>query len=303
MGRILVGISSWAEPGLIQSGFYPTEVKTPQARLSYYASRFPVAEIDSSYHFFPTQRNLALWLENTPSGFTFDVKALGLFTQHPTQFTALPRTIREKYGGEIQAKGSVYLHHLPDEAVDELWAVFTRIIERIRTAGKLGAVLFQFPPWFHPEPQNFNYIVRCQDKLSGYQMAVEFRVGSWLDKRREETLDFLRKQGIALVCVDEPQGFKSSVPPVAEVTATLAIVRFHGRNQETWEQKGVVADEKFRYLYEENELKEWLPRIRGMAHKTDELHIIFKNKYSDFPIRNARQFIRLLGSETGTLLL
>ena len=97
MGRILVGISSWAEPELVQSGFYPAEVKTPEARLSYYASRFPVAEIDSSYHFFPTQRNLELWLENTPDGFTFDVKAFSLFTQHPTPFTALPRTIREKY--------------------------------------------------------------------------------------------------------------------------------------------------------------------------------------------------------------
>ena len=74
MGRILVGISSWAEPELVRSGFFPDEVKTAEARLGYYASRFPVAEIDSSYHFFPTQRNLALWIENTPDGFTFDVK-------------------------------------------------------------------------------------------------------------------------------------------------------------------------------------------------------------------------------------
>ena len=104
-------------------------------------------------------------------------------------------------------------------------------------------MLFQFPPWFHPEPKNFDYIASCRERLSQYQVAVEFRVGSWLDKHREETLKFLREHGIALVCVDEPQGFKSSVPPVAEVTAPLAIVRFHGRNKENWESKGIPATE------------------------------------------------------------
>ena len=88
MGRILVGISSWADPELVQSDFYPPEAGTPETRLRYYASRFPVAEIDSSFHYFPTQRNLALWFENTPKGFVFDVKAYSLFTQHPTPFTA-----------------------------------------------------------------------------------------------------------------------------------------------------------------------------------------------------------------------
>jgi uncharacterized protein YecE (DUF72 family) len=108
MGKILIGISSWADTELIHSNFYPPEVKTPESRLSYYASRFPIAEIDSSYHFFPTQRNLALWLENTPDGFKFNVKAFRLFTQHPTPFSSLPRTIREKYAGQIHAKGNIY---------------------------------------------------------------------------------------------------------------------------------------------------------------------------------------------------
>ncbi|MBI2980031.1 MAG: DUF72 domain-containing protein [Chloroflexi bacterium] len=294
MGRNLVGISSWAEPELIQSGFYPAEVKTAEERLSYYAARFSVAEIDSSYHFFPTQRNLALWLENTPDGFTFDVKVFSLFTQHPTPFSALPRTIREKYGGQIQAKENVYLHHLPDAAVEELWTILIRTMEAFRTAGRLGAGLFQFPPWFHPEPKNFDYIARCREKLPDYQMAVEFRVGSWLEKRREETLEFLRKHGIALVCVDEPQGFKSSVPPVAEVTAPLALVRFHGRNKDNWEGKGLPSTEKFSYLYSEDELKEWVPKIRSMAEGAKELHVIFKNKHADFPVKNATQMKGLL---------
>jgi uncharacterized protein YecE (DUF72 family) len=292
MGEILVGISSWADSELVRSGFYPPDVKTAEARLGYYASRFPVAEIDSSYHFFPTQRNLALWLENTPDGFTFDVKAFSLFTQHPTPFTSLPRTIREKYAGQIQAKGNIYLHHLPETAVDELWTISIRTIEFF--AGKLGVVLFQFPPWFHPEPKNFDYISSCREKLSKYPLAVEFQVGSWLDKHREETLKFLREHEITLVCVDEPQGLKSSVPPVYEVTAPIAIVRFHGRNKENWENKDIKTTEKFDYLYSEDELKEWVPRIRAMAEVSKELYIIFKNKHADFPVRNAVQMKALL---------
>ena len=295
MGRILVGISSWADSGLVHSGYYPAEVNTPAARLSYYASQFPITEIDASYHFFPTQRNLALWLENTPYGFTFDVKAFSLFTQHPTSFSAIPRTIREKYVGQIETKGNLYPHHLPEAALEDLWMIFRQTIEAFRNKGKLGMVLFQFPSWFHPEPKNFAYIGDCRERLAPYQIAVEFRVGSWLDKHREETLAFLHEHGIALVCVDEPQGLKSSVPPVYETTAQIGLVRFHGRNRETWESSGIAADEKFRYYYREDELEVWVPRIKEMAERTRELHVIFKNKYGDFPVNNANQMKRLLG--------
>ncbi|MBI4303566.1 MAG: DUF72 domain-containing protein [Chloroflexi bacterium] len=295
MGQIVVGISSWSEPGLVRSGFYPGEVRTPEARLAYYASRFSIAEIDSSYHFFLTQRNLALWLKNTPDGFTFDVKAFSLFTRHPTPSDALPRAIRKKYGTDIQAKGNVYPHHLPDAAIDELWQGFVRTLGSFQTAGKLGAALFQFPPWFHPEPENFAYLGSCPDRLSPYRMAVEFRAGSWLEEHRDETLKFLREREISLVCVDEPQGFKSSVPPVHAVTAPLAVVRFHGRNKEHWESKGVSSAEKYTYLYTEDELQEWVPRIRSMAERAEELHIIFKNKHADFPVRNAIRMQELLG--------
>jgi uncharacterized protein YecE (DUF72 family) len=295
LGRILVGISSWAEPELIKAGFYPPEVKTPAARLQFYASRFNVAEIDSSYHFFPTRHNLELWLENTPDGFTFDVRAFSLFTQHPTQFSSLPGTIREKYGAEIHAKSGVYPHHLPPAALDELWDIFNRNTEAFLKAKRLGAVLFQFPPWFHPEPANYEYISSCRKKIPQFRMAVEFRVGSWLDKHLAETLKFLREREITLVCVDEPQGFKSSVPPVAEVTAPLSIVRFHGRNAENWERHDVTATEKFNYLYNDSELEEWAAKVKAMAAQCEELHLVFKNKHAEFPVKNALQMKRLLG--------
>jgi uncharacterized protein YecE (DUF72 family) len=297
MGRILIGISSWADRSLIESRFYPKEVKTPADRLRYYGQNFPLAEIDASYHYFPTRRNLESWLDNTPPGFTFDVKAFSLFTQHPTPVNSLPRGIRDNFGQLIKNKGNLYQHHLPPEALDELWAGFARTAGAIKAAGKLGAILFQFPPWFHPRQESFDYLAQCHERLSEYQLAVEFRAGSWLsDENSVITLKFLREHTLALVCVDEPQGFKSSLPPVAEATAPLGFIRFHGRNSDTWERKGVSSDEKFRYLYNEKELGEWVPRIRDMAEKTSELHIIFKNKYADFPVINARQLGQMLGN-------
>ncbi|MGD1118730.1 MAG: DUF72 domain-containing protein [Dehalococcoidales bacterium] len=294
MGKIMVGISAWADAELAKSGFYPAGIDTPTARLKYYASRFSIAEIDSNYHFFPTRRNLALWLDNTPEGFKFNVKAFSLFTQHPTPLSSLPRTIREKYAGKINAKGNVYLHHLPEEAVDELWSIFTGTLDAFREKGKLGAVLFQFAPWFHPEPRNYDYIGLCRDRLAKYPVAVEFQVASWLDKHREETLKFLRERSLALVCVDEPQGLKSSIPQVHEVTGPLAVVRFHGRNRENWESKEYAAG-KFNYLYTEAELKECVPKIQVMAQHTEYLHLIFKNKHADYPVKNALMMQELLG--------
>ena len=296
MGKILIGISAWSDSSLIESGFYPEEVKTPADRLRYYSRNFPVAEIDASYHYFPTKRNLDLWFENTPAGFVFDIKAFSLFTQHPMPFTSLPRGFRDKYG-QLVGQGNIYQHHLPLEAVDELWQGFAGIIQTIKSAGKLGAVLFQFPPWFHPRPENFDYIARCRERLAPFQLAVEFREGTCLsDANREHTLGLLRDHGLTMVCVDEPQGFKSSMPPLAEVTAPLGFIRFHGRNSENWERKGISADKRFNYLYNENELRDWVPGIRNMAEKAGELHIIFKNKHRDFPVTNALQLSRMLGN-------
>ena len=101
-------------------------------------------------------------------------------------------------------------------------------------------------------------------RLAGMTCAVEFRNASWLnEKNAERTLGFLEDKGLAFVMVDEPQGFKSSVPPVTAVTSDLALVRFHGRNRETWEAKGITPAERFRYLYSRDELEEWAPRIRA----------------------------------------
>ena len=95
MSRILVGTTSWTEKTLVESRrFYPSDVHTAEARLRFYASQFPVVEVDSSYYGLPSSRNAGLWAERTPDGFVFDVKAFRLLTQHQTPPDALPKDIR-----------------------------------------------------------------------------------------------------------------------------------------------------------------------------------------------------------------
>ncbi len=114
------------------------------------------------------------------------------------------------------------------------------------------------------------------------------------EERRLRVLKFLKDHGFTYVVVDEPQGFTSSVPPVVAVTAPLGMVRFHGRNQETWEKKGISTAEKFRYLYQPTELKPWVANLRDMAKEAKEVHAIFNNCYSDYAVRNAEDLAPLL---------
>jgi uncharacterized protein YecE (DUF72 family) len=97
--------------------------------------------------------------------------------------------------------------------------------------------------------------------------------------------------------VDEPQGFKSSVSPEVLVTSSeLALVRFHGRNADTWEKKGITPAERFRYLYSREELAEWVPRIRDVAQEAKEVHLMFNNCYANYGTTNAREIADLLNN-------
>src|SRR5215210_936171 len=99
MARILVGTSSWTDKSLIDSGrFYPPSATTPEDRLRYYASQFPIVEIDSSYYGIPTQDTASLWAERTPANFVFNIKAYRLFTRHQTPVATLAKDIRTALG-------------------------------------------------------------------------------------------------------------------------------------------------------------------------------------------------------------
>ncbi|HEX6330027.1 MAG TPA: DUF72 domain-containing protein [Actinomycetota bacterium] len=300
MSRILVGTSSWTDPTLVKQGnFYPPEAKTAEARLRFYADQFPIVEVDSTYYFPPSERNAVLWIERTPKDFTFNIKAYSLLTNHPTKRESIYKDLQPELPDELAEKKNLYREQLPDAVVDEVWQRFHDALMPLHSAGKLGAVLFQFPQWFVIGRKSKDYILECVDRLKDFRIAVELRHRTWLEERNvEETLSFLAEHDLPLVCVDMPQGFDSSLPPIAAATANdLAMVRFHGRDRRAWAKKNVSASERFRYEYSEDELREWVPKIRDLSQNARETHVLMNNCYRDFAVNNARQLGDLLELE------
>ncbi|WP_284419377.1 DUF72 domain-containing protein [Streptomyces albus] len=218
MGDILVGTCSWADPMLVRSGWYPPGRRDAEGRLRYYAGRFPVVEVDATYYALPRERNSALWVERTGDGFVFDVKAFSLLTGHPTRSAVLPDGIP----ADARDPG----------VLDEVWARFAAGLAPLRRAGRLGSVLFQFPPWFRPGARAEEVLARTARRTEGWQVAVEFRHPAWWhEERADATRALLARYGMAAVAVDMASGLPSSVPPVTCVTSPrLSVVRFHGRS-------------------------------------------------------------------------
>jgi uncharacterized protein YecE (DUF72 family) len=144
--RVLIGTASWADKPLIDSKkFYPPEANTPEERLRYYASQFPLVEVDSPYYGLPTVETVQHWAERTPDGFTFDVKAYSLFTEHPTPVARLPKALKEILPAGLVGKKQFYREDTPLEFLDLCWSTFNDALLPLHDAGKLGVILFQFP--------------------------------------------------------------------------------------------------------------------------------------------------------------
>ena len=287
VGTISVGTASWTDRTLLASGWYPDGVDSAEERLAYYAGRFPLVEVDSTYYTPPNERNSVLWAERTPPGFTFNVKAFSLLTQHPTRPGALYKDLRP----DTDAK-NVYLKDVDDKTVEKVWDRFLSALEPLHEAGKLGALLFQFPQWFPIGKRNKQYLLEVKERAAPFEIAVEFRNKTWMsEENREETLDFLRSYAVPYVSVDMPQGYPSSVPPVTAATARLAVVRFHGHSDK-WTSKDV--HERFGYKYSERELAEWAPRIKALAEEAGRTHVLMNNCYADYAQVNGEQLADLL---------
>ena len=214
-----IGTCSWTDPTLIASGWYPADIaKKADERLRFYATHFPIVENDASYYAIPDAKQAALWAERTPDGFTMSFKAFGAITTHPIDPKRLPRELREALPADAALKRRLYPRDLPKDVFDEIHARFWVGLEPLRKAGKLGAILLQYPDWFPIGSQNKAEIIRARELLPDDTIAVEFRNRTWMEERNQaETLAFLRDNGLAYVSVDEPQGFPSSIPPVAAV--------------------------------------------------------------------------------------
>jgi uncharacterized protein YecE (DUF72 family) len=297
-GRILVGSCSWTDPTLISSGrFYPKGVSSAEGRLRYYAGRFPIVEVDSTYYAPPTVENARLWVRRTPNAFVFDVKAFGLLTWHMARVDRLPPWLRDGVLPGALGKRHLYRGDLDPAALELLWLEHGNALAPLADAGKLGAVLFQFPPWFTRSRAAVDYLHEIRERLPNWRLAVEFRGGGWMtEEAAAKTLKLLDGLGLNYVSVDEPQGFDSSTPPVAAATGDLAVVRLHGRNAGTWKNRSGAASDRFKYLYSDEELEEWVPRVLDLAEQAGEAHVLFNNNYEDWGLRNAGRMARLLGA-------
>ncbi len=303
-GRILVGVAGWTDPTLTTGNvFYPRGVESAEDRLRFYAGRYPIVEVDATYYSLPTRGMAAEWARRTPEHFVFDVKAHGLMTGHGADVRRLPDWLRRELPPRAISGDRVYGRDLPPSLVDEVWHRFLGALDPLRAAGKLGAILLQYPRWFQPARESAAVLADARRRLGPDCGAIEFRHHSWMSARLgDRTLRLLSHLDLSYVAVDGPQGLASSMPARAAVTSSrLAVVRLHGRRVETWERRNDPATERYRYLYDDGELGEHLRRILELSEqKANALHIIYNNCHGNYAVTNAAELTwLLLGAQSG----
>lgn len=279
--EIRVGTASWSD----HDPFYPPEydkANMKAQRIAFYARYFSLVEVDATFYHLMPQRNFAQWAERTPSRFIFDVKAYGELTWHH----------RDEQGSPITPSA-------------ETFARFAEMIQPLREAGKLGALLFQFPPWFTFDAERLDYFATVRELLPADTIAVEFRHRSWLEgPHLDETRAALMDNRLAYCAVDEPQIGSGSVPPAFLVTdPTFAMVRFHGRNRRMWYGRNLTSSrDRFDYLYSRHELRPWAARISEVAEQLDPggaVHVVTNNNARNYGILNALDLQLLLEQPVG----
>jgi uncharacterized protein YecE (DUF72 family) len=293
--RVLVGTCSWTDKTLTEeTDWYPRRSMTAEERLKFYASRFPIVEVDSTYYFPPSPQLARTWVERTPKQFVMNVKAYSLLTGHPTRPASLWRDLRDELPAETVKKRNLYAHHLEPDALEEVWARFVDALRPLVKARKLGAVLMQYPSWFVPKRDNRDELVRMRERIGDMPVCVELRSPTWFRSRdRQRTLDLLRDLQLSLVIVDAPKA--SKLPTLLEVTTDhLAVVRFHGRADNTWDARTGTAAERFKYRYSKQQLRPWAKKLERLAGEAREVHALMNNCYQDYGVRNAAELRTML---------
>lgn len=293
-GRILVGTSSWADPGFVED-WYPKGMPA-RDRLGWYAERFEYVEVNSSFYAVPAQKTVARWAEITPPGFTFDVKLHRLLSRHSAGADSLLPELRPR--AETTDRGRVILTpQLQDLLLDATLDAVAPLAE----AGKLGPFLLQLSPAFSPAKHELAELESVVERLRQPGIAIELRNRNWVeDERLEQTLDWYEANGVTFVCVDSPPGDNFQIlPPIDVVTRRdVAYLRMHGRDTEGY-LKGKSVAERFGWVYSDDELKELVRRAEGMAEDAGQVHVAFNNNRSSDAPDSARRFRELIGQDPG----
>jgi len=293
-GRILVGTSSWADPGFVED-WYPKGMPA-RDRLGWYAERFEYVEVNSSFYAIPAQKTVARWAEITPNEFVFDVKLHRLLSRHSAGADSLLPELRPK--AKTDERGRVIL---TPELQDLLVEATLDAIAPLAEAGTLGPFLLQLSPSFSPRKHELSELEPLAEQLREPGLAVELRNRNWVEgEQLEATLDWYESNGVSFVCVDSPPGDNFQIlPPIDAVTRRdVAYLRMHGRNTEGY-LKGKSVAERFGWVYSEDELRELVGRAQNLAEDAGQVHVAFNNNRSSDAPDSARRFRELIGQDPG----
>lgn len=269
---LLVGLAGWGEHDTI----HPPGT-TAKDKLRAYSIHFPIVEVDTSFYAIPGKERMTQWVNDTPEGFGFIVKAYQGMTGH--------------------LRGKPYYEHVAD-----MYMAFRECLEPVIQTGKLRAALFQYPPWFACNGENVRTLRETKKRMEGIPCALEFRHQSWFaPEYLEKTLAFMEEEGWIHSICDEPQAGMGSIPTVLKVThADFTLIRMHGRHVSGWNQSGAPNWREVRYLYDYNdeELLQWKDRIEQLRKQTKAISVIFNNNSGGHAAGNAIKLMQLLGLST-----
>lgn len=237
---------------------YPESTKKSDM-LGYYARLFGAVEVNSTYYAIPSAASFAAMDKKTPAGFEFVVKA------HQDMTHA-------------------------DKPDPGTFRAFLDAVQPLRDSGKLGCVLAQYPWAFKATSENAARLRELRERVGDVPAVVEFRNSGWTT---EDAFALLRELGLGFCAVDEPD-LKGLMPPVSASTSKIGYVRFHGRNAQKW-WKHNEAYERYDYLYTEDELREWVPRVRQAEASSEKTYVFFNNHYRGKSVENAKMFAKMLG--------
>jgi uncharacterized protein YecE (DUF72 family) len=286
---IAVGTSSWADPGFVQE-WYPKDLPARE-RLAWYAEHFDAVEVNSTFYAIPAPATVERWAEQTPDGFTFDVKLHKLLSRHSAKLDALPADLRDDAG--TTSRGRVVLDAKLQDALAERTL---EAVQPLADAGKLSSFLLQLSPGFAPRCNDLDELAPLVEGLAPHPVAIELRRNSWVrGKRAERTLGWMEEHGAVWVCTDAPDAEHLTIMPAldAVTNSRLAYLRAHGRNAEGYIRGRSVA-ERFAWQYSDAELEEIRGRVQELASQAEEVRVMFNNNAKDYAPRAAERFNELL---------
>jgi uncharacterized protein YecE (DUF72 family) len=288
--RVLVGTSSWADPGFVEE-WYPPGLPARE-RLPFYAEHFEAVEVNSTFYAIPSRSTVERWVEVTPDGFCFDVKLHRALSHHAAGLDSLPKPLRAK--AKAGPRGRV---KLDAKLQDALLEATLEALEPLAQAGRLGGFLLQLTPGFAPREHELDELAPVVEALAPHPVAIELRHRAWVGpKRLEQTLGWYEEHGAVWVSVDAPSGRQVTImPPIDAVThPEVAYFRAHGRNAEGYVRGRTVA-ERFAWRYSDEELCEIRERVEELAEQVGTAKTYFNNnRGSDAPVA-ATRFLELSG--------